>query len=228
MRPGDCPNKLRVGGPFSIPVAILGTADFSVIDIDPNTVRLTREGMAAMVSPLSWNFTDVGTPFMGSLCDCHKLGMDGFQDLRFRFRISDVSSILDLGPLAGSSTPLTVTGNLTTGEEIEGADCVLVIGGLFGDDVFADDIGIVSHNGLSPKTATIRFSYYTKEDDHIVLEVFDVQGRTVATLVDEVKASGIHEVSWNSRNGSPIPAGVYFARISNGITSDTEKVMVLR
>jgi len=228
IRPGQCPNKLRVDGPFSIPVAILGTADFSVIDIDPNTVGLTREGTAATVSPQSWNFTDVGTPFMGSLCDCHTLGMDGLQDLGFRFRISDVSSMLDLGTLAGSEIPLTVTGNLTTGEEIEGSDCVLVISGLFGEDIFADDIGIITHSGFSPKAATIRFSYYTRESGHIVFEIFDVQGRNVATLVDEVKASGIHEISWQSRTGSPIPAGVYFARITNGETSNTEKIMVVR
>ena len=180
--------------------------------------------------PLGWNFTDVGTPFLGSLCDCHTLGMDGFQDLRFRFRITDVSSVLDLGPLSGSQVALTVTGNLTSGEEIEGADCVLVIGGLFGEDVYGDNLGIISHDGLSPKTSTIEFSYYTKHDDHIVFEVFDVQGRPVATLVDEVKAPGIYEVSWNGRNanGGSVPAGVYFARITNGSDSDTEKVMVLR
>jgi hypothetical protein len=230
MRPGQCPNKLRVDAPFSIPVAILGTADFSVIDVDPTTVRLTREGMATEVSPLSWNFTDVGTPFMGSLCDCHALGMDGFQDLRLRFRISDVVTILNLGPLAGSQVALTVTGNLTTGEEVGGADCVLVIAGLFGEDVFGDDVGFISHGGLSPKSATIMFSYYTKNHDHIVLEIFDVQGRTVVTLVDEVKAPGIYEVSWEGRtnNGSPVPAGVYFARISNGSTSNTEKVLILK
>jgi hypothetical protein len=230
VRPGVCPNKIRVDGPFSIPVAVLGTADFSVIDVDPATVTLTREGVAAEVSPGSWNLTDVGTPFMGSLCDCHALSMDGFQDLRFRFRIADVSATLNLGPLAGSEVPLTLSGNLVTGEEIEGADCVLVIGGLFGEDVFAGDLGVISHSGLSPKTSTIRFSYYTKEDGHIVLEIFDVQGRTVATLVDEVKPSGIYEVSWDgrTRNGGPIPAGVYFARISNGSASSTEKVMILK
>ena len=230
IRPGECPNKLRVEAPFAIPVAVLGTAEFSVLDVDPSTIRLTREGMAAEVSPLSWNLTDVGTPFMGSLCDCHTLGMDGFQDLRLRFGIEDVATILNLAPLAGSQVALKVTGNLTTGEEIGGSDCVLVISGLFGEDVFGGDLGIITHSGLSPKSSRIAFSYYTKNQDHIVLQVFDVQGRTVATLVDEVKAPGIYEVSWETLvgNGGRIPAGVYFARISNGSTSSTEKVMILK
>lgn len=230
MRPGECPNKLRVDAPFAIPVAILGTADFSVIDVDPSTVRLTREGMATEVSPLSWNLADVGTPFMGSLCGCHALGMDGLQDLRFKFRITDVATMLGLGPLAGSQVALTITGNLTTGEEIGGADCVLVIDGLFSDDALIGDVGIIAATGFSPKTGKIMFSYYTKQHDQIVLEIFDVQGRTIVTLVDEVKAPGIYEVSWDGRAGSngPVPAGVYFARIRNSSTSDTEKVMVLK
>jgi len=230
MRPGECPNKLRVDGPFAIPVAILGTVDFSVIDIDPTTVRLTREGMAAEVSPLNWVFNDVGTPFMGSLCDCHKLRMDGFQDVRFRFRIVDVATVLNLGPLAGSQVPLTITGNLTTGEEIEGADCVLVIDGLFAEDEPLGDVGILSRSGFSSATDLISFNYYTKTHDHIVFEIFDVQGRTVITLVDEAMAPGIYEVSWDARagRGGAVPAGVYFARISNGSTSNTEKVTILK
>jgi hypothetical protein len=186
--------------------------------------------MAAEVSPSNWVFSDVGTPFMGSLCDCHKQGMDGFQDLKFKFWIADVATALELGSLAGSEVPLTVTGNLTTGEEIEGADCVLVIGGLFWEDEYLGDVGIVNHTGFVAPQGLIMFSYYTKTHDHITLEVFDVQGRVVATLVDEAKASGIYEVSWDGRtgNGGPVPAGVYFARIRNSTSSSTEKITILK
>jgi hypothetical protein len=230
IRPGACPNKLRVDMPFAIPVAILGSPDFSVIDIDPSTVRLTREGVAGEVAPLNWALTDVGTPFMGSLCDCHNLGMDGFQDLRFRFQATTVASALNLGPLAGSQVPLTITGNLVSGEEIEGEDCVLVIDGLFLEDEYLGDVGIVAHTGFLADQHKIRLSYYTKTHDHIVLEVFDVQGRTVDVLVDQVKEPGMYEVEWNgrTRSGAPVPAGVYFARIDNGSTSQTMKVTIVK
>jgi hypothetical protein len=229
-RPGECPNDLRVGMPLAIPVAVLGTAGFSVSDIDPTTVRLSREGVAGEVSPLNWVFNDVGTPFMGSPCDCHKLGMDGFQDLRFRFGITDLVTTLSLAPLAGTQVPLTITGNLVTGEEIEGTDCVLVISGRFWEDEYIGDVGIVTHTGFTAGRLDIRLSYYTKEYDHIVLELYDVQGRTIAVLVDDDKAPGLYDVQWDgmTQGGNRVPAGVYFARISNGSTSSTEKVTILR
>jgi hypothetical protein len=87
IRPGKCPNKMRITLPLSIPVAALGTADFDVADIDPSTVKLTRQGEAGQVSPAGWDYGDLGTPFMGDPCDCHSLGPDGFQDVSFRFSI---------------------------------------------------------------------------------------------------------------------------------------------
>ena len=131
---------------------------------------------------------------MGSLCGCHSLGMDGFPDLRFRFQITDVAATLNLGPLAGSEVPLIITGNLLTGEEFKGADCVLVISGLFAEDEYLGDVGIVAHTGMLADRHKISFSYYTKTQDHIMLEVFDVQGRIVGVLVNEVKEPGIYEV----------------------------------
>jgi hypothetical protein len=230
IRPGKCPNKLRLDLPLAIPVAILGTADFSAIDIDPTTIRLTREGMAAEVAPLSWTFTDVGTPFMGTLCDCHTLGMDGFQDLRFRFDIADVVAMLDLGSLAGQGVALTITGNLSSGEEIEGEDCALVLGDLYQEDVYIGDVGFVKGTSPAAPQGTIGLAFYTRTHDHIVLEVFDVQGRIVATLVNESKSPGIYEVSWDARteNGRAVPAGVYFAMIRNSSSSATEKVTILK
>ncbi len=64
-----------------MPFAIMGTVsgfdimgtveDFDVTQIDPESIRITREGVDAEVSPIRWNYSDVATPFEGELCDCH-------------------------------------------------------------------------------------------------------------------------------------------------------------
>ena len=60
--------------------------------------------------------------------------------------------------------------------------------------------------------ATLRFALAKPGD--VRLEVFDVAGRRVATLVDGVRGAGEHEVAWfgDTRSG-PARQGVYFARV---------------
>lgn len=66
---------------------------------------------------------------------------------------------------------------------------------------------------------------------HVTLKVFDILGREVATLVDEVKAPGSYEVKFNThhaeRNRS-IPSGVYFYRLQCGSFSETKKLLLLK
>jgi len=47
------------------------------------------------------------------------------------------------------------------------------------------------------------------------LRIFDLRGRLVRTLVDEVLAAGRHEVAWSGRDdtGSAVASGVYFYRL---------------
>jgi len=44
IRPGLCPNHIRLESPLAIPIAILGGVDFELDLVDPATVRLYREG----------------------------------------------------------------------------------------------------------------------------------------------------------------------------------------
>lgn len=42
IRPGDCPNRLIRASQGVVPVAVLGTVNFDVTEVDPPTLRLTR------------------------------------------------------------------------------------------------------------------------------------------------------------------------------------------
>jgi hypothetical protein len=52
---------------------------------------------------------------------------------------------------------------------------------------------------------------------HLLLDVFDVLGRKVATLIDEPVAAGVTHVTFD---GSDLTAGVYFARVRVAGTDD--------
>ncbi len=103
-------------------MAILGTADFDVSEIDVSSILL--EG----VPPIHDRVRDLNTPVTDGLdeCDCTTEGPDGFDDLTLKFRTQEI--IAALGPVNdGDEVVLTLTGSLLDGTLIEGQDCVLIL-----------------------------------------------------------------------------------------------------
>ena len=84
-------------------------------------------------------------------------------------------------------------------------------------------------NPFNPETA---ISYQLPAVSHVVLNVYDVLGREVATLVDEEKPAGSYRAQFNA---SGLASGVYFCRMEtsspNGSSRNfvqVKKMLVLR
>ncbi|MGD8414497.1 MAG: S8 family serine peptidase [Candidatus Latescibacterota bacterium] len=62
------------------------------------------------------------------------------------------------------------------------------------------------------------------------LEVFDVRGARVATLVDEIQSPGEYTVGWDGRSdrGTPVASGVYFYRLEAPGQVLTQKLVLIR
>lgn len=127
IKPGSCPNPLNTKSKGGLPVAILGTADFDVNQIDPASVSI--EG----VSPLRWAWADVGTPYGAPvedcLADCTEEYGDGIMDLIFNFDRQEI--VAALGDIYdGDCLVLTLTGNLKEefgGTPFVGEDVLLIL-----------------------------------------------------------------------------------------------------
>jgi len=226
VRPGLCPNHLRLDSPFTLPVAIIGTMDFDVANIDPETVRLSRDGMAGECAPASWAYADVGIPVIGASPECNRPRGDGLDDLELSFSIQDLAKSLGLGGHIGETIPLTLTGKIVTGQGIEGFDCVMVVAGPWGDGERSDEIGILPRADDEPGASRFDLAYYTNTSDHIIVTVYDARGRVVAELVDADRAPGIYPVTWDrtGQDGQEVAAGTYFARVSNSWIGTTRKL----
>ncbi|MEW5800420.1 MAG: T9SS type A sorting domain-containing protein, partial [Bacteroidota bacterium] len=57
------------------------------------------------------------------------------------------------------------------------------------------------------------------------LKIYDVLGREVATLVNEVKEAGNYSVQWNA---SKFSSGIYYARLQSGEQVQMKKMVLLR
>ncbi len=86
-----------------------------------------------------------------------------------------------------------------------------------GDGSIPADLALAA--SPNPARADATLSYALPKDGEVSIEVFDLQGRLVRSLVSGHQPAGRHSVRWDGRDGagqSP-PAGVYLARIrSNG------------
>lgn len=82
-------------------------------------------------------------------------------------------------------------------------------------------------NPFNPST-TIRFSLPTAGE--VRLDVFNILGRHVTTLVDQRLSVGDYSVDWNGVNitGGEVASGIYFYRLTVGDFVETKKMIMLK
>ncbi len=78
--------------------------------------------------------------------------------------------------------------------------------------------------------AVARFAIEVPQTAAVRLTLHDLNGRRVATVIDEMRSQGRHEITWNGENdrGQKLPTGVYFGRFEAGNTVETQRVVVVR
>ena len=75
---------------------------------------------------------------------------------------------------------------------------------------------------------TINFSL--KDESKVIIEIFNVKGRKVRTLIDDKRNAGNHQVTWNGEDefGKKAGAGIYFYKMKTDNYTKTRKMILLR
>ncbi len=241
LLPGSCPNIISTDDPVelaypgirpgaaaaipkkpTVPIAILGTKAFDVSRIDPATVLI--EGLA----PVSNRLMDVSRPIEPEYeCECTTAGADGFVDLVLYF--DRAQFIAALAPITdGEVRTLALSGKTKTGVPLSGSDCVTIKESPIRVSPVASagervETGFAAYP--NPFNAATVVSFVLATDSDVRLDVYDVLGRHVATLVDERLPAGEHNVSWDAAGWA---SGVYFARLATSNGSMTRKMVLVR
>lgn len=96
--------------------------------------------------------------------------------------------------------------------------------GINGDD--AQVPGLLSiGNYPNPFNAQTTIEFNLNEESSAKLSIFDINGRAIATLIDETMAAGHHQIVWNARDQN---SGVYFYRLEAGSLSQTRRMLLVK
>jgi serine protease len=82
-------------------------------------------------------------------------------------------------------------------------------------------------NPFNPKTT---ISYSLPTTSYVTLEIFNVLGQRVTTLVDQTMGAGQHQVDWNStdQSGNSVASGIYFYRLTTEGQTLSKKMLLLK
>ncbi|MGD0591620.1 MAG: phospholipase D-like domain-containing protein [Bacteroidota bacterium] len=156
-------------------------------------------------------------------------------------------------PFSDASDPLVITGshNWSTAAEVDNDENTLIIhsgiiarqyvqefserykesggaGTITGVENQKSDMPAryeLSQNYPNPFNPVTSISYQLPSAGHINLKVYDILGREVAILVDEIKPAGTYSVRWEA---SRFSSGAYFYRLQAGHFVDTKKLVLIK
>ncbi len=114
-----------------------------------------------------------------------------------------------------------------------GPDTVLVLDspvGIEDEEEFLPRAYRLKANYPNPFNPATHIEFSVPEFGFVALQVYDVSGRLVQTLVSENKAPGTYTVTWHGRDaqGHEVASGVYLVRMQAGDFVQTRRMTLLR
>ena len=88
----------------------------------------------------------------------------------------------------------------------------------------------LSNNYPNPFNPTTIIPYAVPRADQISLEIYNVLGQRVRTLVDGMSSPGYHQAVWDGRdgNGVQVQSGIYFYRLQTGQVGLVKKMLYIK
>ncbi len=90
----------------------------------------------------------------------------------------------------------------------------------------------LSQNYPNPFNPSTEISYYLPKTDFVTIKVYDILGKEIAVLVNQIQNAGNHKVNFNAKN---LTSGVYFYNFqssdfdkSGQVFSETKKMILIK
>ena len=81
------------------------------------------------------------------------------------------------------------------------------------------------HNYPNPFRQSTEISYSLAKPEKVKIQIFNLKGQIVETLLDDNKPAGTHSFEWNAEKAS---SGIYFCKLSTGKTTSIQKLVIVK
>lgn len=139
------------------------------------------------------------------------------------------SSMLDTIKKAGTYYLVIKTGTLGTGKVDAVIDNLnlskLTVTGVKNESASIVKSFDLQQNYPNPFNPSTSISYKVSKEGFVSLKVYDIIGREVATLVNEVKQAGSYSTEWNAAG---MCSGLYFYKMQTGSFFATRKMLLIK
>lgn len=217
----------RAGGDTRGPVVLAGSVASDpnpIISFDPATVTATVSDVYtgnANIAAAEWSFGGSPAP-AGS-----GTAMSG----AFSTPLVNVSVVVPGNTLPSGVTQIWVRGRDVNGNWGNASSMSVQVNSVTGIGEGSIPVqfalGANMPNPFHPETA---IRYDIPSTSRVRIEVFDLSGRLVRTLLDGEVAPGSHRALWNAMDdqGHTVGSGVYFYRMQAGSFESTRKMVLLK
>ena len=91
-------------------------------------------------------------------------------------------------------------------------------------------IGHLAQNYPNPFNPTTTIAYNMIEAGEVTIEVFNIKGQKVKTLVNEHITAGDHNIVWDGKdsNSKSVSSGIYFYKMKSGNYVSTKKMILMK
>ncbi|MFH1335176.1 MAG: T9SS type A sorting domain-containing protein, partial [Candidatus Zixiibacteriota bacterium] len=88
----------------------------------------------------------------------------------------------------------------------------------------------LSQNYPNPFNPVTNFQFTVPKSSHVNIEIFNIVGQKVATVVDGDMKAGVYTADWNGRdeNGKTVSSGIYFYRMQADDFSNMKKMVLVK
>ncbi|MCD4795329.1 MAG: carboxypeptidase-like regulatory domain-containing protein [Bacteroidales bacterium] len=120
------------------------------------------------------------------------------------------------------TTEINVEGDETINIELQNSSGI--------DNPFVLQKNISVTNYPNPFKSETTINYSIPVSSNVIIEIYDIQGKKIKTLVNEYQVSGNHSVIWNGTNetGIPVGTGIYFYRLKTDNNIVLKKIMLIK
>ena len=98
------------------------------------------------------------------------------------------------------------------------------------NEILDPEVFTLHQNYPNPFNPETNISYDLPEDGLVSVNVYDMKGTLVKTLVNDVQSCGYRTLKWNGTNdkGQKVSAGLYLYRIEAEGFTDTKKMVLIK